>query len=60
VLVQWLMALLLAKQQVQAIGWDCWQDNQPHDMASSGLYDADGRAKPALQALIELRREMTG
>jgi len=60
VLLQWLLPLLLAKQQVQAIAWDCWQDNQPHEMPSSGLYDSDGHAKPALQTLIELRREIVG
>jgi hypothetical protein len=60
VLLQWLLPLLLAKQQVHAIGWNCWQDDQPHEMPSSGLYGSDGLAKPALQTLIELRREIGG
>ena len=60
VLLQWLLPLLLAKQQVQALAWDCFLDNQPHEMPSSGLYDSGGHAKPALQTLIELRRELTG
>jgi hypothetical protein len=29
-------------------------------MPSSGLYDSAGHPKPALQTLIELRREITG
>jgi hypothetical protein len=45
---------------VQAIAWDCFLDNQPHEMPSSGLYDTHGHPKPALQTLIELRRELIG
>jgi hypothetical protein len=57
VLVQWLIPLLLAKQAVQGIIWDCWQDDHPHEMPNGGLYDNRGAPKPALQSLIELRRE---
>ena len=60
VLVQWLLPLLLSKQQVQAIAWDCWQDDQPHELPSSGLCESGGQAKPALQTLIDLRRENLG
>ena len=60
VLTQWLLPLLLAKQQVQAIAWNCFLDNQPHEMPASGLIGSDGIAKPALQTLIDLRREIAG
>jgi hypothetical protein len=57
---QWLLPLLLAKQSVQAIIWDGWQDNLPHEMPASGLFDASGAPKPLLQTLLELRREYIG
>ena len=50
--------VLLAKHTVQAIVWDHWQDNQPHELQSSGLHDASGRPKPSLQALLDLRRSV--
>jgi hypothetical protein len=56
VLAQWLLPLLLAKQSVQGIVWDPWQDNQPHEMPCGGLHDSQGQPKPALQTLTELRR----
>jgi hypothetical protein len=58
VLAQWLLPLLLAKPSVQAVVWDPWQDNQPHEMPSGGLVDQEGHFKPAVQTLIELRREL--
>jgi len=57
---RWLLPLLLAKQSVQAIIWDTWQDDQPHEMPASGLCDAKGIPKPLLQTLLELRREYIG
>ena len=60
VLLQWLLPLLLAKQQVQAIAWDCFLDDQPHDMPTSGLCESASRPKPAFQTLIDLRRDTSG
>ena len=60
IFAQWLLPLLLAKQSVQGIVWDGWQDNQPHEMPASGLIDAQGQPKPALQTLAELRRAWLG
>jgi hypothetical protein len=60
VTVQWLLPMLLAKQSVQAIIWDTWQDDRPHEMPASGLCDASGAPKPVLQTLLELRREYIG
>jgi hypothetical protein len=55
-----LFPVLLAKQPVQAIVWDSWQDNQPHELSCSGLYDAAGRPKPVLKTLIDQKRELLG
>jgi hypothetical protein len=59
-LVERLFPVLLAKHSVQAIVWDAWQDNQPHELSCSGLNDAGGQPKPALLTLIEQRRELLG
>jgi hypothetical protein len=59
-IVEQLFPLLLAKHSVQAIVWDSWQDNEPHDLPNSGLHDQTGRAKPALQSLINHRRSLLG
>ena len=59
-LVQWLLPLLLAKQPVQAIAWDSWQDNLPHEMPCGGLIGNDGKPKPALQTLTDLKRDWIG
>jgi hypothetical protein len=59
-LVEWLVPLIVAKQSVQAIVWDNWQDNQPHEFANSGLLDGKGKSKPALDLLTELRRDWIG
>lgn len=59
-LVSRLLPVVLAKQSVQAIVWEDWQDNQPHEFSNSGLYDARGRAKPALATLIAQRQELVG
>lgn len=56
--VQRVLPVLLAKQAVQAIVWEDWQDNQPHELASSGLYDTQGKPKPALQTLSVQRNEL--
>jgi hypothetical protein len=59
-LVSQLLPVVLAKQSVQAIVWDPWQDNQPHELSNAGLYDTSGRAKPALKTLIGQRQELFG
>jgi hypothetical protein len=59
-IVEQLFPLLLAKNSVQAIVWDSWQDNQPHDLPNSGLHDQSGRPKPVLQALITHRQSLLG
>ncbi len=59
-IVQRIFPVLLAKQTVQAIVWEAWQDNQPHELQSAGLHDTAGHAKPALQTLISLRRDLIG
>jgi hypothetical protein len=59
-LVEWLLPIVAAKQSVQAIAWDCWQDDLPHEWPFSGLTDAKGKPKPALQALADLRRDWIG
>jgi hypothetical protein len=59
-LVASLFPVLLAKHPVQAIVWETWQDNQPHELSSAGLYDTAGHAKPALLTLINQRRDLVG
>jgi Glycosyl hydrolase family 10 len=59
-LVAKLFPVLLAKHSVQAIVWEDWQDNQPHELSNSGLYDSTGHPQPALQTLIDQRRELLG
>jgi hypothetical protein len=58
-LASWLLPLLLAKPLVQAIVWDPWQDDAPHELAHGGLWDAAGQPKPALHTWAELRRRWT-
>jgi hypothetical protein len=59
-LVAKLMPVVLAKQSVQAIVWDPWQDNQPHELSCAGLLDSAGHAKPALQTLTDQKQELLG
>jgi hypothetical protein len=58
--VERLFPVLLAKPPVQAIIWDPWTDNQPHELSCAGLIDATGQPKPALAALLNLRRQLLG
>ncbi len=55
-----LMPLLLAKQSVQAVIWNHWRDDVPHEFPHSGLCDAKGKPKPALQSLASLRKDLLG
>ena len=59
-LIEWLLPMVASKPMVQAIVWDAWQDNAPHEFAHSGLLDAKGKSKPALQTMIDLRRDSIG
>jgi hypothetical protein len=58
--VEWLFPLLMAKQAVQAILWNQLRDDLPHDYPHGGLFDARRRAKPAVQSIMNLRREFIG
>ncbi len=49
--------LALAKPGVQGVVWSQTSDSQPHRFPHAGLFDAAGRAKPALAALAALRRD---
>ena len=55
-----LMPLLLAKQSIQAVIWNHWRDDVPHEFPHSGLCDAKGKPKPALQSLASLRKGPVG
>jgi hypothetical protein len=59
-LIEWLLPVLVAKQSVQAVVWNSFQDNRPHEFAHGGLLDAAGQAKPALPLLVDLRRDAIG
>jgi len=49
--------LMVGKPYVQAVHWADWSDAQPHQFPSAGLIDEQGRFKPALQVLQQLREE---
>jgi hypothetical protein len=51
------VSLLLAKPGVVAVFWNHLSDSQPHRYAHAGLLAADGRAKPALDSIRQLRAE---
>ena len=42
----------------QAIVWNHWQDDRPHEFPHAGLCDARGRPKPILQTIANLRQEL--
>jgi hypothetical protein len=50
-------ALALCKPHVRAVQWAHWSDAQRHAFPKCGLIDAQGREKPALDALAKLRAE---
>lgn len=49
---------MLAKGVVHGVIWDGWDDRFPHAMANSGLVDQQGKARPLLESLTLLRREL--
>jgi hypothetical protein len=57
-LVQWLVPLLVARQPLQAVFWNQMRDDMPHDFPHGGLFDGQGRPKPALEAIVELRKQL--
>jgi hypothetical protein len=59
-LVDWLLPLLLAKQSVQAIVLNQLGDKLPHEFPHAGLFDANGRTKPALLSFANIRKEWVG
>lgn len=56
----WLLPLLIAKSSVQAIIMSQLRDDAPHDFPHGGLCDTQGRFKPALATLAQLRKDLLG
>jgi hypothetical protein len=52
-----LASLAIAKPYVHGFIWNEFSDAVPHEFAHAGLFDADGKAKPALQRLAALREK---
>jgi hypothetical protein len=52
--------LLLSKSLVQVIVWNQLSDAAGHHYPHGGLFDADGKAKPALAAMREIRVKYFG
>lgn len=51
------MPMLIAKNCVQVVMWNQYRDDQPHPYPHSGLVDAEGGEKPALEAIRKLRQQ---
>ena len=47
--------LILAKQYVKGVFWNQLIDSRPHEFPNGGLFDRQGRPKPALAALSAAR-----
>ncbi len=58
--VEQALPLMLAKQPVQCIIWNQATDGQPHEFPHAGLFDAKGKAKPALAAIKAIRKQVLG
>jgi hypothetical protein len=52
--------LLLSKSLVQVIVWNQLSDAVPHHYPHAGLFDAEGKAKPALAAMRAIREQYFG
>jgi hypothetical protein len=50
-------ALALCKPSVRGIQWSHWSDASPHQVPHGGLWSAQGKAKPALDRLQQLRQK---
>jgi hypothetical protein len=48
-------ALAVCKPYVRGVSWCHWSDAAPHQFPHCGLLDRDGRPKPALDRLTDLR-----
>jgi hypothetical protein len=55
--VQRLLPLMMAKQSVHAVVWNQLCDDRPHNLRNGGLFDAQGKPKPALEAIKQFRKE---
>lgn len=55
-----LLPLIVAKQSVQAVVFNQWRDDIPHDFPHGGLLDGKGRPKPALQSVLQFRKDIVG
>ncbi len=58
--VDWInkhVPLLLAKNVVQIVLWNQLSDAAPHHFPNSGLFDANDKPKPALEALQKIRQQ---
>ena len=51
------LPLLMAKQSVVGIHWSHFTDQTPHRFPHAGLLRNDGQSKPALEHIINYRRE---
>ncbi len=47
--------LILAKSFVRGVIWNQLSDNEPHDFPHGGLFDTQGRPKPAMKTLGAIR-----
>ena len=50
------VSLILSKTYVQGIFWNQLRDTDPHEFPHGGLFDAQGRPKPALTSLRSIRQ----
>lgn len=55
-----ILPLLLAKQSVHGVVWNQMRDDLPHEFPHGGLFDLQGRRKPTLDFLTDLRRQHLG
>lgn len=53
-----LVPMLMAKPAVASVLWNAFSDAEPHEYPASGLLDAEGRPKPALETLIHFRQRL--
>jgi len=51
-----IIQMLLAKQNVHAIGWTQISDRDPHRFPNGGLIDQEGKSRPVLDGLTQIRK----
>lgn len=54
-----LIQLLATCSRLHAVVWNQWNDGQMHELPNSGLLDANGQERPALETLIAQRQEFS-